>query len=314
MFVRDFAMKLIVSVCAVALVGVSQASASDWTTWRADSARSGYTADTLPEKMGLQWSWHPQHPPAPAWPRDDRMSFDRTNDVVVSQGLVCFASSVDGTVTALDALTGALKWSFFTEGPVRFAPTVWKNRLYVVSDDGYLYALQLLDGSLIERWRGGPQDDRVLGNTQMISKWPARGGPVIKGGLLYWAAGIWQSEGVFIRAMNPDTGEVVWTNDSSGGIDMPQPHGGANAKSGVSAQGYLLANDDQLFVPTGRAVPAAFRRSSGKFEYYRLQENTKRGGTTAVLAGKTLVDRGIARPRHHDKPCAVRYPEWDPRE
>ncbi|MCP4853905.1 MAG: PQQ-binding-like beta-propeller repeat protein [Fuerstiella sp.] len=287
-------MKLIVSVCAVALVGVSQASASDWTTWRADSARSGYTADTLPEKMGLQWSWHPQHPPAPAWPRDDRMSFDRTNDVVVSQGLVCFASSVDGTVTALDALTGALKWSFFTEGPVRFAPTVWKNRLYVVSDDGYLYALQLLDGSLIERWRGGPQDDRVLGNTQMISKWPARGGPVIKGGLLYWAAGIWQSEGVFIRAMNPDTGEVVWTNDSSGGIDMPQPHGGANAKSGVSAQGYLLANDDQLFVPTGRAVPAAFRRSSGKFEYYRLQENTKRGGTTAVLAGDLIYNGGYA--------------------
>ncbi|MEO2016682.1 MAG: PQQ-binding-like beta-propeller repeat protein [Fuerstiella sp.] len=287
-------MKLIVSVCAVALASVPQASASDWTTWRADSARSGYTTDALPAKLALQWSWRPQHPPAPAWPRDDRMSFDRANHVVVSQGLVCFASSVDGTVTALDATTGALKWSFFTEGPVRFAPTVWKNRLYVVSDDGYLYALQLSDGNLIERWRGGSQDDRVLGNTQMISKWPARGGPVIHAGLLYWGAGIWQSEGVFIRAMDPDTGDIVWTNDSSGGIEMPQPHGGANAKSGVTAQGYLLANEDRLFVPTGRAVPAAFRRANGEFEYYRLQQNTKRGGTTAVLAGDLIYNGGYA--------------------
>ena len=52
---------------------------------------------------------------------------------------------------------------------------------------------------------------------------------------------------------------------------MPQPHGGANAKSGVTAQGYLLADDDHLFVPTGRAVPAAFKRADGEFDYYRLQ-------------------------------------------
>jgi len=117
---------------------------------------------------------------------------------------------------------------------------------------------------------------------------------VIHDGLLYWGAGIWQSEGVFIHALNPDTGEIVWTNDRSGGIDMPQPHGGANAKSGVSAQGYLLANDDRLFVPTGRAVPAAFQRANGEFEYYRLQENTRRGGTTAVLAGELIYNGGYA--------------------
>ncbi len=222
------------------------------------------------------------------------MRFDRAHDVVVAQGLVCYGSSVSGRVTALDAPTGAQRWSFFTGGPVRFAPTVWKDRLFVVSDDGYLYCLKLSDGKLIDRWRGGPRDDRVLGNTQMISKWPARGGAVIHKGLLYWAVGIWQSEGVFIHAMNPDTGEIVWTNDRSGGIDMPQPHGGANAKSGVSAQGYLLASDDQLFVPTGRAVPAAFRRDTGKFEYYRLQENTHRGGTTAVLAGDLFYNGGYA--------------------
>jgi outer membrane protein assembly factor BamB len=232
------------------------------------------------------------HPPKPAWPRDDRMSFDRAHHVVVADGLVCFGSSADGKVTALDAATGSLKWSFYSGGPIRFAPTVWKYRLFVVSDDGYLYCLKLADGALVDRWRGGPADDRVLGNEQMISKWPARGGPVIHDGLLYWAAGIWQSEGVFIHAMEPDTGKIVWTNDRSGGIDMPQPHGGANAKSGVSAQGYLLANDKRLFVPTGRAVPAAFQRATGEFEYYRLQENTRRGGTTAILVDDLIYNGG----------------------
>lgn len=286
--------RVMLAVLAAFSVTVPIASASDWSTWRADSSRSGYTPDQLPAELRLRWSWHPMHPPSPAWPRDDRMGFDRAHHVVISQGLVCFGSSADGRVTALDAASGAFKWSFFTGGPVRFAPTVWKDRLFVVSDDGYLYCLKLADGSLVNRWRGGPRDDRVLGNTRMISKWPARGGAVLHNGLLYWAAGIWQSEGVFIHALDPETAEVVWTNDRSGGIVMPQPHGGANAKSGVSAQGYLIANDDRLFVPTGRAVPAAFRRDTGEFEYYRLQENTRRGGTTAILAGELLYNGGYA--------------------
>ena len=291
--------KSIIAACTASILAVSfsagsVAAAADWPTWRGDSARSGYTADELPAKLKRRWSFHPIHAPSPAWPRDDRMSFDRASHVVVANDLVCFGNSVDGTVTALDASTGAGEWTFMTGGPVRFAPVVWKDRLFVVSDDGFLYALALSNGKLIDRWRGGPSDDRVLGNTQIISKWPARGGPVIHDGLLYWGAGIWQSEGIFIRAMNPDTGTIVWTNDSSGGIDMPQPHGGANAKSGVSAQGYLLANADRLFVPTGRAVPAAFERSTGKFDYYRLQENTKRGDTSAMVFGELLYNGGYA--------------------
>jgi outer membrane protein assembly factor BamB len=269
-------------------------AAADWPTWRGDSQRSGYTTDELPSKLSRSWTWHPAHPPQPAWPRDDRMSFDRANHVAAAHGTVYFGSSVDCKVYALDAKNGNTKWTFFTSGPVRFAPTVWKDRLFIVSDDGYLYCLNADDGTLIDRWRGGPRDDRVLGNQRMISRWPARGGPVIHDGTLYWAAGIWQSEQIFIYAMNPDSGEILWTNDSSGGIYMPQPHGGANAKSGVSAQGYFIAGDKHLFVPTGRAVPAAFTRATGKFEYYRLQENTRRGGTSAMLDGLLLYNGGHA--------------------
>ena len=37
--------------------------------------------------------------------------------------------------------------------------------------------------------------------------------------------------------------------------DSRNPHGGANALSGVSAQGYLVASADDLLVPTGRGTP-----------------------------------------------------------
>ena len=144
--------------------------------------------------------------------------------VVIAAGTLYFGSSADDKLYALDAASGRLKWTFFTDGPVRFAPAFWQDRIYVVSDDGYLYCLAAADGSLLRKWRGGPVDDRVLGNGRIVSRWPARGGPVILDGVLYWAAGIWQSEGVFIHALDLASGQVVWTNDDAGGITMPQPH------------------------------------------------------------------------------------------
>lgn len=268
--------------------------AGDWPMYRGDARRSGYTSDLLPGELALAWTYKPTHPPASAWPRDERMQFDRTSPVVIAEGLVCFGNSVDGKVTALDATTGEEKWSFFTEGPVRFAPAIWKDRLFVGSDDGFLYCLSLNDGSLIRKLPGSPPTDRVLGNERIISRRPVRGGPVILEDVLYFAAGIWQSEGIYLHAIDPATGNTLWTNDSSGQIEMPQPHGGAVAKSGVSAQGYLVANGPRLFVPTGRAVPAAFQRVDGQFDYYHLQANGHRGGTTTTAIGKFVYNGGYA--------------------
>ncbi len=40
-------------------------------------------------------------------------------------------------------------------------------------------------------------------------------------------------------------------NDKTEPLEMDQSHGGARAKNGVSAQGYLLVGKEHLFVPTG---------------------------------------------------------------
>ena len=76
-------------------------------------------------------------------------------------------------------------------------------------------------------------------------------------GIVYFGAGIWPSEGIFLVAVDVATGKTLWCNDSSGSIEMDQPHPGARAKSGIAIQGALAVEGNTLWVPTGRAVPAA---------------------------------------------------------
>lgn len=266
--------------------------AADWPTYRADEARSGYTAEPSPNQFKLRWVYRAKHSPRPAWATSQRMHFDEAFQPIIMGGIILFGSSVDDKVVAIDAESGQVRWEFFTEGPIRFAPAGWRDRIFVTSDDGWLYALSLGDGRLLWKHRGGPDDRKVMGNERMISLWPARGGPVVADDKVYFAAGIWPSDGVYLHALDAESGSVLWTNDRTGGLDMPQPHGGAQAKSGVTAQGYLLAKDDRLFVPTGRAVPAAFDRKGGELLYYHLQQNNKRGGTWAMLVDQFLLNSG----------------------
>ena len=58
----------------------------------------------------------------------------------------------------------------------------------------------------------------ILGNGRMVSRWPARGGPVIRDNIVYFAAGIWQSDGVFIEAIDAESGKVVWRNEDFKGF------------------------------------------------------------------------------------------------
>ncbi len=265
------------------------AEEADWPAYRADAARSGYAEDPVPYQLRLRWTFRTA-PPAPAWPGSDRVDYDLVHQPILVGGLVLFGSSADDRVYALDAATGELRWSYFTEGPVRFAPAAWEGRVFVASDDGHLHALALADGALLWRHRAGPTAERVLGNERLVSRWPARGGPVVRDGIVYYSGGIWPSDGVYVHALDAASGEALWSNGETGGITMPQPHGGADAASGVAPQGYLLAAEDALVVPTGRAVPAVFDRAEGGLRYYHLQKNQHRGGTRTVLDGDSFIN------------------------
>ncbi len=273
-------------------LGPRIAAGSDWPQWRYDAQRSAASPEDLPAKLAI--SWQRELPKlTPAWPDQPKMPFDAVYEpIVVGQQLIV-GSSHAGSVTSYDTASGDVRWTFFADGPVRFAPLAHEDRVYFVSDDGYLYCLKAADGSLVWRFRGGPSNRKVLGNERLISTWPARGAPVIADGKVYFAAGIWPFMGIFLHALDAQTGEVVWTNDGDGSLYIKQPHN-TDSFAGVAPQGPLAVIGDKLLIPGGRSVPACYDRATGKMLYYALAENAKKGGGSEVAVSDRLIFNGGA--------------------
>ncbi|WP_433412189.1 PQQ-binding-like beta-propeller repeat protein [Microtetraspora malaysiensis] len=91
--------------------------------------------------------------PAPAPARDRGWSFPTDaavrTDLVVTGGVV-YATSGDGTVSALDAATGAVRWRFRTGGSMMNDHVVAHGSVYAASSTGRLVALDTATGRL--RW------------------------------------------------------------------------------------------------------------------------------------------------------------------
>lgn len=281
---------LLLAACLSVLGTFRLAVAGDWPQWRYDAQRSAATADALPD--GLRLAWVRELPKLrAAWPDQPKMQLDQAYEPVVLGQRLFVGSSHDDSVTAYDTASGEELWRFYADGPVRFAPLAWQDKLYFAADDGYLYCLAVEDGALLWRFRGGPSDRKILGNERLISTWPVRGAPVLADGTIYFAAGIWPFMGTFIHALDAETGKVLWTTDGDGSQYIKQPHN-SDSFAGVAPQGPLVVSGDKLLIPGGRSVPAGYDRHSGKFLYYQLALHGKRGGGSTVAALGNLLYNG----------------------
>ncbi len=261
--------------------------------WRADAERSGEWSGELAEELQLQWV-RSYRPLEPAY-QNRRLDFDAGYEPVVKDGTLLVASSRNDRLTALDAATGQERWRFYAEGPIRFAPVLWKDRVYVGADDGCVYCLNVDTGELAWKFRAVPSRRKLIGNGRLISTWPVRGGPVIADDTLYFAAGVWSFEGVFVYALDADSGDVVWVNDRSGFIYGQHPHN-AEAFGGLTPQGYLVVNDDELVVPCGTALPARFDRATGELKHFALPSQGRRPGGWFTSAASRAKRRGQTPP------------------
>jgi outer membrane protein assembly factor BamB len=267
---------------------------ADWPTWRGDAGRTAYTSDALSDKLHLQWVRR-LPPQVPAWKDEEAMQFDRSYEPVVAGDTLFLGSTLNDSVTAYDLGSGAEKWRFYTDGPVRVTPAVWKDRLLVVSDDGCLYCLGAADGKLQWRFRGGPRDRRLLGNERLISAWPARGGPAVADGTVYFAVGVWPFMGTFVHALDIQSSRLVWTNDSTSFPWRRLPHPGAVGFSGLSPQGHLAVAGDRLIVPGARSQAGVFDRTTGEFLFFGEGQGPEVSvqGRIAVAGAETFdVDTG----------------------
>lgn len=277
-----FGKELSISYLLVVLFVLCGSSmAADWLGYAHDIAGSRVSSEEMQLPLFEQWRHVARHAPSPAWPGPAKnnywhrlsnlnpaVTYDRAFHVVVKGDRAYFGSSSDDKVYCLDTNTGRIVWEFFTEGPVRLAPSLAGDKVYFGSDDGAVYCLDGESGKLVWKYRAVEEDRRLPGNGRMISVWPVRTVVVVDGGIAYFCSGLFPMQGAYLCAVDAESGKSVWKQ-----------------KIDISPQGNILASKDRLYVPTGRTGPAVFERATGK----PAGNIAGPGGTFALLTEDTLV-------------------------
>ncbi len=259
---------------AVFLAG--RLGAQSWPTYNHGPSRNALVERSLGVPLKLQWVHVPRLAPRPAWPDPapndfwhrkhnlaPRVIYDRAFHLAAAGGKVYFGSSADDQVHCLDLATGREVWTFFAGGPVRLSPTLAGGKVYFGSDDGWVYCLDAATGRLLWKVFPAPKEQLVIGNRRMISLWPIRTGVVVDQGKAFFCSGLFpELAGVSLCCLDAATGKEIW-----------------KVKTDISAQGYILASRDRLFVPTGRTAPVAFDKRNGK----KLASIPSSGGGYAVV-------------------------------
>jgi outer membrane protein assembly factor BamB len=108
-----------------------------------------------------------------------------------------YVGSSDGSLYAVDAVTGEAQWTFETGGPVRSSPAVVEDTVYVGSDDNHLYAVDAASGE--ETWRFQTRE-------------AVASSPAVVNGTVYVG-----SDGTDVYAVDAASGEGEWTRQTGGG-------------------------------------------------------------------------------------------------
>lgn len=282
------------------LLACATASWADWPTYLGDNQRTGATAEQISLPLQQAWRFSSSAAVRRTWTEPegriiegkelgDRVRFDDALQVAAVGNRVFFGSSVDHQVRCLDLQTGRELWHVFTDAPVRLAPSIANGRVYVGSEDGYAYCLDAESGRLVWKLRLGPADQGILARGEMISRWPVRTSVLVDQGIAYFGAGIFPHENVYLCAARADDGTIVWRNDNISHLDA--------GRNDLSPQGYLLAAEDVLYVPSGRSRPKAVSRATGEFTKGASASfslaNTPIAGTDALVLDGRLCSYSL---------------------
>ncbi len=275
---------VLLSLAAVLLSVLSppRAVADDWPTFRRDVHRSGVTAEELDVRsLRGAWAWRSPYPPRPAWAGPAKWDayagirglrsmrqYDPCFHVIAVGDRVYFGSSVDDSVSCLDATGGRLLWSFVTDAPVRVAPTHAGGRIYFGSDDGHAYCVDATTGDLVWKFRPSPSGREIVHNGRFVSPWPCRTGVLVDGGTAYFAMSMLPWKESYLCAVDAVTGK-------------PEGEGRyVRELSGRTTEGPLLATRGTLIAPQGRVPPLLFDRGTGA-----ERGSLEGGGGSFVIVG-----------------------------
>ncbi len=279
-------LRTLIPLAAVLTVLISSLR-GDWPAHRGNPQRTGYHQQELTSKHWVPlWKFTEISAPQPAWPlpakgslwqKLDRLNARVTDDrgdvpLIVNDSAgrthVLITSSANDRLLSVDPSTGRVRWQFVTRAPVRYAPSISNGIAYLGADDGLVRAIEIATGNLIWETRIGPEMPWVVGNQRLVSSHPIRTSVLVHKDHVFATAGLFPSQGVYAVALDLASGAPLWRR-----------------KLAQSPQGYLLADSEKLFIPTGRSKPFAVEQSDGRF----LFELKSPGGTFCILTPDAML-------------------------
>ena len=248
-------------------------TAGDWPTYRRDAMRSGYTPHAVSPQIELSW----------------QSEFSGSLSApIVAQGRLYVAEMDTHTVHALDAVSGQRQWNFTAGGRVDSPPTVDRGRVLFGSADGWVYCLAAADGNLIWRFRGAPQDQRLMAFEQLESVWPIHGSVLVRDDTVYAVAGrsYFLDGGLRLIQLHAGTGELL----SEKILDSRDPETGNSLQQRmqilnmpVGLPDVLSGNDRYVFMRSQAFDLAGNRLEVGPHSGNPAEQGSVQHGDTAHL-------------------------------
>lgn len=157
-----------------------------------------------------------------------------TQDAVRSSAVIghglVFVGSDDGHVYGIDLQSGAEVWRFDTEAPVEAPPLLVDAVIYVGSHDGKLFALDARDGT--ERWRY-KTEGKITGSANYVRS---------DGGGLHIVVGSYDS---MLHCVNAEDGQQLWVYPTDNYINgAPAIANGRVVVGGCDAQLHVVSVTD----------------------------------------------------------------------
>ena len=254
---------------------------ADWPSFKHDIRNSGTTPGPVPVPEG-QSLWESDTDGIPTPP-------------VAGGGLVLVGTSTH-RVRCFDAPTGRLRWTHAVGGAVRFSPALYQDLVLFGSDDGRVTCLKARSGRLVWRLQAAPEERWITYYDELVSTWMISAGVLVDKDVAYFCAGRAAWDGVYLYAVEPRSGKIIWRNGSLGLLrretkakDPNSPEAVARWSEGrrkkfekwkgkgekmhipsgvqmpgVSPYGAMVATETHLVVPMGYGRPFCVSRDKGE--------------------------------------------------